>query len=305
MPIIVTEKIGSPTEWTLSDNPSGTFVYIIKSEKGDDEDNKDEILYNDALSALIEKAPEFIKMSSTKISGGPGWDLFRQSISVEAVDDYLWTGTVKYGLSNVIPEESEVIAPSYQFDTTGNTLHITNSILTRGQYASGNRGIQYYDRLINTSVSEKNEDGTPKAHNVDGIDITVPCYIFSETYQKIMTETYAKVLMELTGKINCDWFKNFEKGEILFLGASGSRRNSANVWEITYKFSVMPNKRNFIFDEAHPANFDQIALKEGWDYLWVNQETDPETKLPIITQVNIEQVYEYGDFSRLEISFFG
>jgi len=59
------------------------------------------------------------------------------------------------------------------------------------------------------------------------VDITVPVYSFSETHYNslaFVTESYKQTLFGLTGKVNNAAFKGFAAGEVLFLGASGSKR---------------------------------------------------------------------------------
>ena len=83
--------------------------------------------------------------------------------------------------------------------------------------------------------------------NVNGIDITMPVMNFSETHYfraSKVTTAYKKRLAELTGTVNNGKFKGYAPGEVLFLGASGSRRgkHSDDDWEITFRFAVSPNR---------------------------------------------------------------
>jgi hypothetical protein len=78
---------------------------------------------------------------------------------------------------------------------------------------------------------------------VEGTDITVPVFNFTETHyilNELVTPAYKLTLFNLTGKVNGGVFKGFAKGEVLFLGASGSKRGLDD-WEITYRFAASPN----------------------------------------------------------------
>jgi hypothetical protein len=98
--------------------------------------------------------------------------------------------------------------------------------------------------------------------------------------------------------VNASGFKGFAKGEVLFLGASGSKRGLDD-WEITFRFAASPNVAGL--------NLGSIAgiAKEGWQYLWVRfiDDEDPTAKALIKRPVAayVEQVYPYGNFANLGI----
>lgn len=137
--------------------------------------------------------------------------------------------------------------------------------------------------------------------DVEGVDITAPVYNFSETHyidDALVTDAYKGTLFLLTGKTNQAAFRNFAVGEVLFLGASGTKRGKDD-WEITFKFAASPNVTNLQIGSI------TVASKRGWELLWVRY-TDVEdltarmlVKQPVAAYV--EQVYEEGDFSGLGI----
>ena len=111
-----------------------------------------------------------------------------------------------------------------------------------------------------------------------------------------MTPAYKATLFFLTGKVNGGHFKGFSVGEVLFLGAAGSKRGSDD-WEITYRFAAGPNveawrsvplrgslrRAGNISGSAMPTPKDEHVL----------------VKRPIAAYV--EQVYELGNFAGLGI----
>ena len=107
--------------------------------------------------------------------------------------------------------------------------------------------------------------------------------------------------MELTGKVNSSSFKGFDAGEVLFLGASGTRRGtgSKDLWEITFKFAVSPNTKNLKVGDI------SVGSKKGWEYMWVKYQSDIDnSRENIIAKpvgVYIEQVYEYANLRGLGI----
>ena len=79
---------------------------------------------------------------------------------------------------------------------------------------------------------------------VDGADITVPVYNFSEVHYKsrsFVDDSYKSTLFELTGTVNSRKFRMFATGEVLFLGASGTKRGGDD-WELTYRFAASPTE---------------------------------------------------------------
>jgi len=137
--------------------------------------------------------------------------------------------------------------------------------------------------------------------NVEGVDIAIPVYNFSETHyidDALVTPAYRGTLFSLTGKTNNAAFKGCAAGECLFLGASGSKRGEED-WEITFRFAASPNRTNITVGDI------TVASKKGWEYLWVRYADAEDAtakalvKLPVAAYV--EKVYEEGDFSQLGI----
>jgi len=195
-----------------------------------------------------------------------------------------WDVSAQYGVKD--PKES-----TYTFDTGGGTQHITQSLQTKGSYPAPGFGAPNFGGAIGVTHDD-----------VEGVDITVPVYNFSETHyidDALVTDAYKGTLFFLTGKTNQAAFRNFAVGEVLFLGASGTKRGKDD-WEITFKFAASPNVTNL---QIGPIT---VASKRGWELLWVRY-TDVEdsaakmlVKQPVAAYV--EQVYEEGDFSGLGIS---
>jgi hypothetical protein len=85
---------------------------------------------------------------------------------------------------------------------------------------------------------------------VNGVDIVQPVMNFSETHwlkPERMTSAYKKGVAKITGTMNNSTFRDYDPGEVLFLGASGTRRGDDPdaLWEISYKFAVSPNRADF------------------------------------------------------------
>src|SRR5690606_20422961 len=208
--------------------------------------------------------------------------LKRDSFTISTVGGGVWECSVRY----VKPEDES----QFTFDTGGGTQHISQSLMTVGRYAAPGETAPNFFGAIGVNQDQ-----------VAGTDITVPVYNFTETHSidnSLVTGEYKAGLFFLTGKVNNAPFKGFSRGEVLFLGASGAKRGFED-WEITFRFAASPNVTNLSLGNI------TVAAKEGWHYLWVRFADDEDNaahaliKKPIAAYV--EQVYEYGDFSRLGI----
>jgi hypothetical protein len=115
-------------------------------------------------------------------------------------------------------------------------------------------------------------------------------------FDAVVDQAYKLTLFNLTGRTNNAVFKGFAAGEVLFLGASGSKRGS-NLWEITFRFAASPNVTGLTV-----GSITGIA-KSGWDYLWVRY-ADAEDQNVLVKQpiaVYVERMYESGNFAGLLI----
>ncbi|NUQ51375.1 MAG: hypothetical protein HUU19_01605 [Phycisphaerales bacterium] len=269
MPIVVTEKFESRKS-TKGDNPSAELVYSVRGT-------------NDDLAARAQAE----STSPANYDNMP-----RQSVSVEPVGDELWEAVVRYAKNQAgsLPEPGDSI---FSFDTGGGTQHITQSKDTVSSHAASGTTAPDFQGAIGVT-----------ADGVEGVDITVPVYQFSETHyfpNTAVTAAYKGTLFSLTGKVNTGAFRGFAAGEVLFLGASGSRRGTDpdDDWEITFRFAASPNATGL---SVGPING---ISKKGWEYLWVRYADQEDTgshaivKRPVAAYV--ERVYDEGGFNGLGI----
>lgn len=213
--------------------------------------------------------------------------LVRQSYSIdERVAEKIWLGTVRYG-RRARPETGE---STFQFDTGGGTQHVTQSLETVQKKAPPGKTAPDFQGAIGVT-----------SDSVEGVDITTPVYNFSETHYiaaAAVTGAYKANLFFLTGRVNSGAFRGFAAGEVLFMGASGSKRGEED-WEITYRFAASPNVEGLTVGDITGLN------KKGWEYLWCRYEDaeDHDAKMLVKRPIAayVERVYESGDFSLLGI----
>ena len=202
-------------------------------------------------------------------------DLDLVSIDTEPQGGGLWYATARYELID--------FAGDYEFDTSGGTQRLATSLATLQRVALPGYEAPNYQGAINV-----NDD------RVEGVDITVPVFNFSETkYVNALnvTQAFKYNIFQITGRVNNATFKGFAKGEVLFLGASGSKRGRER-WAITYKFAASPNVVN------EPLGSGGLTVtKEGREHLLLRVDDDIHShrlvKFPIADYV--ERVYLYGN----------
>lgn len=193
----------------------------------------------------------------------------------------VWEVSVRYGKL----EPKETGQSSYSFDTGGGNQKITQSLETVASYGDDPPDFQ---GAVGVSTD-----------SVEGTDITIPVFNFTETHYipiALVTGAYKTTLFYLTGRVNHAPFKGFARGEVLFLGASGSQRGTED-WEIAFKFAASPNATDLKVGDITGIE------KKGWEYLWVRyaDTEDEETLIKQPVAAYVERVYEYGNFALLGI----
>lgn len=261
MAITIEEKFGR----VLSDD-SSELTFIVRG-------TDDDVTARSELLATVPLTHDGLK---------------RDDAEVEEIAPGTWLATVRYASSKrSTPEAGE---SSFSFETRGGSQHITQSLATVSSYAPVGQTPPDFQGAIGVS-----ENG------VDGVDVTVPIYTFSETHHlddADVTTAYKSTLFYLTGRINDASFKGLDAGECLFLGAAGTRRGD-DPWEITFAFAGSPNVSSLTIGPI-PG-----VAKKGWEYLWVRyaEAEDATAKMLIRKPIAayVEKVYRDGDFSALGI----
>jgi hypothetical protein len=256
---VIIEKFDSREATVGAENPFVDLLYMVSGTEDDA-----------VVRATVETTIPAIYAS-----------LVFQSYHIAHQGGGVWEVSVRYGKL----EPKETGQSTYSFDTSGGTTHITQSLETVASYGDDPPDFQ---GAIGVSTD-----------SVEGTDITVPVFNFTETHYvpvALLTGAYKVVLFYLTGRVNHAPFKGFAPGEVLFLGASGSQRGTED-WEITFSFAASPNVTGLTVGDITGID------KKGWEYLWVRyadaEDADVLVKQPAAAYV--EQVYEYGNFALLGI----
>jgi hypothetical protein len=260
-----TQAIDNTGSYTTAEVPY--FVFDVETEE-------------DALQAVYDEAPS--SFNGLALEGFEIDERINEN-TFKIVANYKESESSSY--SNA--DENE---PSFSFDTSGGTQHLTQSIETVGKYPSD---APDYGGAIGY-------DG----ETVAGVDIVMPSPNFAETHylpDSKFTTSYKKGVSKITGTMNNSSFRGYEAGEVLFLGASGTKRSddADELWEVNYKFAVSTNRKNFKVGDV------TVSRKYGWDYMWVRYadevDDDKKTIVKKPTAVYIERVYMISNFSALGI----
>ena len=211
-------------------------------------------------------------------------------VDVNRPDACVWECEVHYGKrEHREPETGDAVI---SFDTTGGTQHITQSLGTKRYARAGEEAPDFRGAI---GVTES---------GVQGVDITVPVYAWTETHYLepvIVDEAYRRTVRDLTGRVNLHRFRGYDSGEVLFRGATGTRRglDEEDDWAITYHFAASENR-----DDIEVADIGPI-VKGGWEYLWTLHAPKPApdgvTLLRVPKAVYVEKTSRDGDFSQLAI----
>ena len=144
---------------------------------------------------------------------------------------------------------------------------------------------------------------------VHGCSIYVPQRTWTESVEIPMSQytfDYEDAVDALQQKpVNSGSFRGWDPGEVLFLGmqAQLSTQNPDFV-SASFDFSAQWNNSSANGNLLTIGSLTGIE-KNGWDYLWViyTPQTDgtAQVLVPVPKNVFVERVYDYGDFSVLNI----
>ena len=221
----------------------------------------------------------------------------------------VWTASATYGLDDFgggSPVQEPGDPPIIAWDASGGEEHITQALFQRDFPAtSGDKNVY------------KNAIGVTK-DSIEGVDAIFPQFSWTEQYTftaAFADFAYAKnVVAPLTGKTNDASFRTFDEGEVLFMGATATRRGYERI-EVTFKFSASPNAAEiYVTPEPDPLDPDAdvpiiVYEKQGHEYLWctyVEKETPADDDLPARMiweprSAHVATIYDTGDFSTLGI----
>jgi hypothetical protein len=237
--------------------PSETREYVIRG------------VFDSAYAQALALAGTPVILSNA------GGILYREDVKLAEAGFQVWNATIPYG-----PKKNESGQWTWDFDTTGGTVHVKASKQTVARYVPAG----------GTAVDHKQLIGV-HGDDVDGADVVIPALKINVRFRHplaVVTIPFAKQLARWTGKVNSDTFLTFSPGEVLFMGGRGSDGSDAEA-EVAYSFACSENLQNQVIGAI------TVVEKQGWDHIWLEWEdvedaNNKPTKKP--KQVNVERVYD-------------
>ena len=259
---------------------SGELIYVVTGATG----------ASDARSAALSAAPTLfngIFLSDAIAEEQPTGkdDLYRVSVRY---------GTSSGGGSADAPEGTE--NDGFEVAINPVRVNVAKQVVSSTLPSSGGK--------YSTAPDFEGAINVDAEGNVNGIEFP-PATPQTLTRTKIVdsalfTETYFRTLASKVAKYNDATFLGFDAGEVLFLGASGTRRSvdSSEPWSITYKFGISLNETNL---QVTPKI--TVPSKKGWDLVWVYSRTvvddNAKAKISQPQAAYVVRVTESGSFSGL------
>lgn len=155
-------------------------------------------------------------------------------------------------------EDMEDLGASYSFDTTGATAHIGLSLGTKWYSDSSGHFIRE-DSAQNLGFTLDNNRVIGSSHDsVAGVDIFVPRFEWTRQVTRASVRLpYLRTLRNMTGRINDKKFYGFPKGDVLYMGATGSVGGGR--WTITHKFACEETQFDIQVGNGIPADRKSVV----------------------------------------------
>jgi hypothetical protein len=204
--------------------------------------------------------------------------LWLQNIQIDHDGFQLWTATANYGQEN-----RNLGAVKFSYDTTGGSVHITNSKATIAKFAKAGDAAPDNKQLIGVNGDQ-----------VEGVDIILPALKLNYSFRHpagFVSESQARYLASITGMVNSVLWHGFQPGEALLLGASGSGGTDSEA-EASYSIAASANATGLTIGEI------ASIAKKGHEYAWIQYKDVVDGGKPIKQPkyVYVERVYDEVDF---------
>lgn len=202
--------------------------------------------------ANVNTANAFAIASTPSIIGTIYGILYRQDIRIRKSAYNHWMLEVPYGPRKAITGDF-----TWDFDTTGGTVHITQAKAEVGRFPAA------------SAPNQKGAIGVD-GDEVKGTEIVVPAAKLNVNFRHplgVITIPQFKFLYGITGTVNSDVFMTFAPGEVLFLGARGSDGTDAEA-TVSYQFAVSKNESGFAIGDITGIN------KKAWEVAWIKYKSE-------------------------------
>ena len=178
--------------------------------------------------------------------------LYRQDVKLTQVAYNHFDVDIPYGT-----RQNETGQWTWDFDTTGGTVHITHAKQERARFPA------------NAAPDMGGTIGVD-GDQVIGTDVVIPMMKINVQYKHAegeITLPQAKFFSSITGTVNNTAFLTFAAGEVLFLGARGSDGTDAEA-SVGYQFAMSQNATGLTIGDVAGI------VKLGHDHAWIRYQDD-------------------------------
>jgi len=203
--------------------------------------------------------------------------LHRQDIRVTQTAYNQFEVIVPYG-----KRKNEAGQWTWDFDTTGGTVHITHAKEELRRYPTG------------TAPNQKGAIAVDH-DEVKGTEIVIPVMRMNVTYKHplgVISIAYAKYLKSITGTVNSTPMLDHAPGEVLFLGSRGSDGTDSEA-SVSYSFAMSENATGLAFGDVTGV------VKRGHEVAWIRYKDDVDSGKPtrIPWYAYVDRVYDEIDMA--------
>lgn len=140
--------------------------------------------------------------------------------------------------------------------------------------------------------------------NVNGVDVYRPSLSLkvAKKYANANLDSARAMVRTMLNTVNHAWWHGYERGEVLYVGASVRRAQSTETpWVLEHSFMVAKRQENVEFELLNGATVGPLNIAP-WDYVWFRHakriHTDGDVKIVKrgIESIHVAQVYEYTNF---------
>lgn len=202
--------------------------------------------------------------------------LYRQDLRVTQAAFNQFDVVVPYG-----KRKNETGQWTWDFDTTGGTVHITHAKEELRRYPG-------------TAPNQKGAIAVDR-DEVKGTEIVIPVMRMNVTYKHpmgVLTIPYAKYLRSITGTVNSTPMLDHAPGEVLFLGSRGADGTDAEA-SVSYGFAMSENATGLSFGDISGI------VKRGHEVAWIRYKDDEDDGKPtrVPWHVYVDRVYDEIDMA--------
>jgi len=253
------------------------FIQVPDGQESSQEPVGYTVRYTAVGSSSISYVEAYAIAATPSIVAAVAGILYRQDIRVKQTAYNHFSVEVPYAKRKFATGDW-----TWDFDTTGGTIHIGHAKSEIARYPAG------------TAPDQKGAidvDGD----QVKGVDIVIPAMKINAQYKHpagVITLSQAKYLSSITGMVNSAPFMTFAAGEVLFLGARGSDGTDSEA-SISYQFAMSANATGLTI-----GDITGIA-KKGHDLLWIRFEDKVVGGLPtrVPKFAYVDRVYDTVDLA--------